>query len=348
MQKKILLISGSILLALILIIVGFLAWASSRSISDEDYRNGYIWAYDRPFAEAKTDIILTTWNIGFGYDFSVNGISVADKEHYATNIEKIQNLIRKINPDILLAQEVDMYSSRSYEDNQPLLLSEALNAKMAAFIHIWSKNYVLYPSMFNPWRQYGKVNSGQAVVSKFPILEQTRYDLAQPKSMGIKNIQYMTRAVQKVKLDVNGKELYILNLHLDSSDIENRMEQAEKIIEIFRELDKSGAAVIIAGDFNCAPSYASKLGGFPIYMQSEFVGDETFNTFYNEPGLTSAITKDEYLANEKSFLTYPSGRELMQIDHVFYNGKIKMISAEVIKGENGSDHNPILFTFEFN
>ena len=348
MLKKIILISGSVLIGIILIIVGFLAWASARNMSDEDYQKGILLTFDQPLPEAKTDIVLATWNIGFGYDFSVNGISFADKEHYEQNMNKIKNLLQQINPDILAVQEADINSARSYEDNQPLLLSEAMNANMSAFLPTWSKNYILYPSVFNPSKQYGKINSGSALISKYSILEQTRYDLNQPKSMGIKNIQYMTRAIQKIKLNINGKELIILNLHLDSSDKENRKEQAEKVVEIFRELDKGGAAVIITGDFNCPPSYASQLSDFPIYMQSDFIGDGTYNVFFNEPGLSSVISKDEYLTNEKDFLTYPSGRELMQIDHVFYNGKIKKISAEVIKGENGSDHNPVVFTFRFN
>mmetsp|Transcript_17387 Transcript_17387/g.17324 ORF Transcript_17387/g.17324 Transcript_17387/m.17324 type:complete len:145 (+) Transcript_17387:324-758(+) len=54
-----------------------------------------------------------------------------------------------------------------------------------------------------------------------------------------------------MKIRINGREIWVINTHLDHITEEERLEQAMKLIDWLRPMMNS--AIIVMGDFNCVP-----------------------------------------------------------------------------------------------
>lgn len=64
--------------------------------------------------------------------------------------------------------------------------------------------------------------------------------------------------------------------------------------------------VIIAGDFNVTPSYATRKHDFPddSYGVVDYRGEKTIDIILEENSLRTAISKEAYIKNEKIYDIY--------------------------------------------
>jgi endonuclease/exonuclease/phosphatase family metal-dependent hydrolase len=184
---------------------------------------------------------------------------------------------------------------------------------------------------------FGKMLSGQAVLSRWPILSAKRVVLEKPDSKPFYyNALYLDRLVQVVKVKIRDRDIIILNVHLEAFDRETREKQAVKLLEIYRSL-KNDYPVLVIGDFNSIPPDARQKNNFSDEPGVDFANDNTVGLFLVEKSLSVA---------EPVTFTFPSDSPTRKLDHIFYNhDKITLIKSWVSKGIDSSDHLPLLIEF---
>ncbi|MEM7551060.1 MAG: endonuclease/exonuclease/phosphatase family protein [Bacteroidota bacterium] len=336
MLKKILgFLFKFILLPILLVFAIFYIWGSS-SHSDKDYYTR-IESYEYKKFYPNDTFSVMTYNIGFLSGMTNNLPVESEPDLYQSNLEKAIELISTKSPDFVGFQEIDFDSKRSLGVNQLDKIGIGAAYPYGAVSVNWDKNYVPFP-YWPPAIHYGKMLSGQAILSKYSFVNNRRITLEKPKSAPFYyNAFYLDRLIQIVQVDV-GRPLILINVHLEAFDQETRESQAEYLLEVVNDYTKN-YPVILMGDFNSRPPFATE----------QLNNEKTISLFLENPYLEVAVTKDRYLKNEQAYFTFSSGEPYEKLDYIFYTKKtLKLLSSDVIK-EAGeiSDHLPVMMEFTF-
>lgn len=339
---------ASLLVILIVAFISFYFWASASPVSRTLYENGMIYV-NRPAAYADQKepgpvFRLMTYNIGFASGMD-NAQAVSSKEFsYKLNRESIYKILDIIKPDILLMQEIDFASSRSFDEDQARVIMEYRNFRAAAIAPNYSKNYVPFPYGL-PDVNWGRMHSGQTVHSSLPIVNNLIFRLRKPDFSFLYMAFYLERSLQHVVINTPVGKLHVLNVHLEAWDKATREVQAHQILKYYNEI--KDAPVILAGDFNVTPHYATVQHDFPdVQGQTDYRGEKTIQSIIEESDLRLAIDKDRYLKDEKHYMTYPSDKPHMRIDFIFGNNHIEFLQSDVVHDNvRGSDHRPVYADF---
>jgi len=146
------------------------------------------------------------------------------------NLDTIAGVIRKLNPDVVALQEVDVNTRRSGNINQAVLLGE--KTAMQAYF---------FKAIDHDGGEYGIAILSKLEVSSFkqyplPTIAETK---GEPRILGTVTLK-----------SKDGKELLFACTHLDAqSNSQNRLLQIREINSI---LKKNPFPVIIAGDLNAS------------------------------------------------------------------------------------------------
>ncbi len=340
----------TIIAAGLIILVGlfgiFILWGSSKTVSDEVYTNGIIIDGPGTPEKGKRTYSIMTYNVGYASGMANSMPDVPGKDFFDKNLQTMIEMIAAHNPDILCVQEIDIESKRSLHVDQVGQINQKIGYVDAAFAPNFSKNYVPFP-YWPPSAHWGRVYSGQAVFSTLPLKDQKIMHLDPPEIYSwIYNLFYIGRAIQRTHVTINGQKVYIFNVHLEAWDGDTREKQARRLLELYSEVKDH--PVIIAGDFNVTPSYATRKHDFPddSYGIVDYRGEKTIEIILSENTLSTAISRKRYLSNEHKFMTYTSVNPHMKIDYIFYNNRIKPVRSYVIeKKVEASDHRPLFMEF---
>lgn len=248
------------------------------------------------------------------------------------NSKEIGNFIKSQNADIVAFQEIirhfdesvfDMYKSEKH-------IKEIIGKKLpySFFGPQWIADAMRKNG--NIHRDFnGFVEQGNEIISKFPILNATNEFYHKHYSLELEWANFHTedhpRCVQIVELNVNGKNLQILNLHglysRDKQDSKRTLNQCRYILEAAK---RKNIPTIIAGDFNLFPETKS-IG----ILNKEFKN-----------------LVDEYKV-KSTRPTFDDGTDKGNniVDYIFVNDKIKVNEFGVIN-TNISDHLPLILDFD--
>ena len=135
--------------------------------------------------ETGKPLTLVSWNVGYGAlgdnaDFFMDGgtsVYTADKARLGSNLEGIRDRLIALNPDLIILQEVDINSSRSYGTDERMLLKEAMPGAYDAFAYNYKALYVPYPVP-----PLGHVESGLYTLSRSEARTVERISLPCPFS----------------------------------------------------------------------------------------------------------------------------------------------------------------------
>ena len=322
----IILAGGSFLAALSLIL--FYLWAKSGNYPQARYAE--IVDYQRDVQSSSGDeFTAITYNIGY-LSGMTNNLPVNREKHlFIENRERAIAALSAFNPDFIGLQELDIDSQRSYRINQMEVLATALGFSQGAIAINWDKNYVPFPPLPIS-THFGKILSGQAVLSKYPIQKNERLVLEKVASNPFfYNALYLDRVAQVAEIDIRGRTLILINVHLEAFDRPTRLKQTEFLLGLFASY-ASDYPVLMLGDFNS-----------PLPPDTR---EPTINRLLEEPGMRSAVPA-ENLKNATVF-TFPSDNPQTKLDYIFYNpDKIDLLEWRVIKEVAASDHLPLMMTF---
>ena len=295
---------------------------------------------------AGEEIKLLCWNIGYGglgkaSDFFMDGgdnVQAADEAQVKAYLAGIKETVDSVNADILMLQEVDSNSARSYGIDQRTYFGGSDDN--AAYAMNYSCKFVPFPLP-----PIGRVNSGLYTLSEgYAIDRAERHALPCPFSWPVSTAN-LKRCLLVSYLPVEGsdKQLVLVNLHLEAyDDGEGKIAQTKQLREFISAEYEKGNYVIAAGDFNQV--FPGSLDAYP----------------NSHPELWTPGALDENMLPEGWILAYdmsvPTCRLLNQpyepedekntqhyvIDGFILSPNVELINLETMdEGFENSDHNPV-------
>ncbi|MBL7664026.1 MAG: endonuclease/exonuclease/phosphatase family protein [Bacteriovoracaceae bacterium] len=336
-----------ILVTILLMPVVFLWWASLTPLTPGK-SNAVISKVDPAFIPATSrpkKLTIMTWNVAFmhGPGSEGTGYVKLPAEIYQQKLAEAAALIKKSGADLVLLQEIDMASSRTYFVDQVAELAKQAGLNYYATAVSWANNYIPFP-YWPITQQFGVMNSGGAVLSRFPIEKNELLLFEHPTTNAWwYNLFYLYRYSQAVQIKIAKDYYWVLNQHLEAFDKVSRQAQATQLIhQIHQYHQKDSPILIVGGDLNAIAQES--------FMNKNYFGDSvdfyrpdsTIDLIRTTSPLKDSITVEEYLLNEKHYYTYPAHQADRKLDYLFVNEKFKINSAKVIQSVTISDHLPYL------
>lgn len=352
-MKKALKIAGIVLLALLILVLGYVAYVFLDYHRIED--NLPLTAEGAAAGEVKagTAYTVVSYNMGFGayesdYSFFMDGGTESwawSKERLDTNLKNIAELLKEQNADFYFVEEVDIDATRSYHRNEADLLRGALTG----YSSVWGQNYDS-PFLFWPLTQpHGASESGLMTFSSAPIVSSLRRSL--PIETGVMKLVDLDRCytVSRVPME-NGKELVLYAVHLSAytSDGVIADEQAEMLLSDMQSEYEKGNYCICGGDFN------KDLLGNSEEVFGISAGDYTWaqplpEELFRDKNITLVPPLDPenpVPSCRNADAPYHEGQYVVTVDGFLVSDNVTVNSATVIDtGFAYSDHNPVTMTF---
>ena len=180
--------------------------------------------------------IVMTWNIRFGaarspfFGDSCGDSVILKKEHVEANMDKVAAKIQEIDPDIILLQEVDIFSKRSGYVNQVQYLLDNTSMNYGCFASVWQADYIASDGI-------GRMNMGNAILSKYELSEAERIQLRlRTDQSDLVKYFYLRRNILKVRIPE--LDLYAVNIHATAfATDDTKQKHIGKYIEVLSEIN---------------------------------------------------------------------------------------------------------------
>lgn len=359
---RIILLSLFGLIGLLVVVIGFIALsdvlvnrfqAGERTPAQE-----YEAAELQPAPPPERALKVMSYNIKFGgaridFFFDCYGDRVVmSQAEVLHNLKQLAAKIKAINPDVLFLQEVDIDSKRAaYVDQLQFLLDHtALN--YGTYASQWDVAYV-------PRNGLGKVNSGNAILARWPLRNSLRIGLRQISEQSVlTRFFYLRRNLLRAELELGGRTLALLNTHLTAyAKDDTRRQQLETLKAEMDQLAGKSDVLIAGGDLNTLPPGTEKTSNFPDSAckgkDADFVMDDyTRELSWLEPfyeAYNDVIPLATYQADEARYYTHTTngnGYWNRRLDYLFSTGRwqkgaVHQGDAKGPPSMKISDHAPI-------
>lgn len=207
-----------------------------------------------------------------------------------------------------------------------------------AFAHNYKCNFVPFP-----WPPIGKVSSGLATYTTLAVTEATRESLPVPFTWPVR-VANLKRCllIERVPVADTGKELVLINLHLEAyDDGEGKAAQTKQLMDIIGAEYRNGNYVIAGGDFN---QTFEGVSAYPVlndaYWQPGKLSNADlpsgFRYLYDESSPTCRLLNQPYTGDRERSQFYV-------IDGFLVSDNLKVNHTETIDlNFKNSDHNPVV------
>ena len=353
-MKKVLKILLILVLVILVAVGGLLGWLTAT-----EYKPADVEAVDfRPAAEgtlpalsAEGSFTVLSWNIGYaglgaGSDFFMDGGKDARSADKMTVSEYLAGIYATLysgedTPDLILLQELDIDSSRTYGIDE--------TAQLAASNGVFALNYSC-PFVPIPFPPMGKVNGGLYTTTDYRITEAERIALPCPFSWPLR-IANLKRCLLVSYLPIEGsdKQLVLVNLHLEAyDDGEGKIAQTQMLNEFLQSEYAKGNYVIAGGDFNQV--FPGSLDVYPNTHPENWIPGVLTEDLL-PAGWTLAYdlsTPSCRLLNQPYDPTDTVNTQYYVIDGFILSPNIVLESVETLDlGFADSDHNPVRISVSF-
>jgi endonuclease/exonuclease/phosphatase family metal-dependent hydrolase len=152
---------------------------------------------------------------------------------------------------------------------------------------------------------------GNVILSRYPIVHHSEYDLTWRTCE--------PRNCQRADLEIGGQLLHVYNVHLGTAVLERRY-QAKRLASFVHDRRVTGPKVLL-GDFN------------------EWVRGLATKT------LTALFGSVDISTHLKRRRTYPGLFPVVHLDHIYYDGPVKVLRVEMPRTRRSlmaSDHLPLV------
>ena len=345
-----------ITLLVIVLVIAALAGAgviylTVNEYKPEDIENVDIYGTTSKNVSPGDTLTVLTYNIGYGadddkHDFFMDGgttVTTESADNITANMQGIIETITAQDADINFIQEVDIDSKRSYSIDEANLISAALPESSIGFATNFLCKYIPYPVTDN----VGKINSGILTSNKFNVETAERISLTNGFTWPVSTCQIKRcLLVERVPLVDSGKELVLINLHLDAyDDGEGKEAQYKELCEFMQLEYAKGNYVIAGGDFNGVLPSVDK-SKYPL-VNTEYFEPATITTS-NLSGGWKYCTDDSLPTSRLLNEPYDKTSENTQyyvIDGFICSPNTIVESTKTIDTEfKYSDHNPVVVT----
>jgi len=268
-----------------------------------------------------------TYNIGYLSGMTNNTANWKDNSFTELHYNQLINLIDTENPDLIAFQEIDYHSKRSsWIDLHDSLTTRFYPWSVKAIN--WDNNYVPFP-YWPPRVNFGRILSGQSVMSKWELADPQREVLAKVKSNPFYyNAFYLDRLLVSAKVEHPIHNFLLMNVHSEAFDTLTRNEQLTDVYGKFKTASQN-QPVIIAGDFNASPE--SGESGIRLFLNDSTIGCAGFQP------------------DQPNYFTFSSGNPQERIDYLFYTKKdfAELSGRVAVEFGEISDHLPVMARLKF-
>jgi len=305
----------------------FLAYSMQPGVSSEEFPVSEIknFSIQNPVASGSDKLTVISYNMGYGSGIRNNKIPIADRAELMKNLDEMVARLGESKADLIFLQEVDFRAHRTFDVDEMRYLAEKLGMPYGAYTLTWNKKYVAWP-YWPPSSHFGRVVSGQAVLSRYPILTQQLLEFPKPSENAFwYNWFYLDRIVQHLTLQVGDKAMSVYNVHLEAFAEESREEQLHTLQRMVKA--DPASYKMVAGDFNLASQMAADAKDDDKSRDRKgLLGD-----FSKTTGLQDAIT-------DPKIYSMPSWKPDKLIDHIFYSAKFHLLKSGNLSDSQASDH----------
>ena len=253
-------------------------------------------------------------------------------------------VVAAADPDFLLAQEVDVYATRSWHIDEAALMRAVLPEHGSVYAQNYDSPYLFWP-LTEP---HGASKSGLLTFSRFRVDSALRRSL--PIETGFTKFLDLDRCYSVTRLPVEGGgELCIYNAHLSAYTTDGTIadEQLKMLLGDMAAEYAAGNYVICGGDFNkdLLGNSAEIFG----VSGEDYTWAQPFPTHLIPEGITPVSSLDAaepvpscrnadrpYDRNESFQLT---------VDGFLVSANVEAVSTVVDTGFAWSDHNPVMLEF---
>ncbi len=305
---------------------------------------------------------IVTYNVGFGsyspsYSFFMDtstwkngtvttgiygkGLSRSDVEK---NTSGSADVLKSLDADFVLLQEVDTPSTRSYGVDMKSYYEGTFPQMCSTFAVNFHSSWLNLPLM-DP---HGIANAGLLTLSYYKCTEAER--ISYPVSDSVTKVADLDRCFSLQRYPVkNGKELVVINSHMSAYDEGGviRTQQLEMLISYMEDEYAKGNYIIVGGDFNHAlgEEYVS---AFPNEMAKpdwvNILRDEDLPSSFR---IVKPSTGFEYATCRSADIPYTKGVNYETIvDGFLVSDNIEAVSEVINTDYAYSDHQPVLMTFK--
>jgi endonuclease/exonuclease/phosphatase family metal-dependent hydrolase len=199
-----------------------------------------------------TALKVMAWNVKYGacrvdfwFDFWGDRTQLTTTE-VTDCLTKIAALIREYDPDVLITEEIEVGSKRSASVDMVRFLLENTNLRFGMYAATWDSRYV-------PSEGVGRINLGNAIHSRYPIVKAERIRQADRTDQDpLTATFYLKRGVARAELDLGGgRTVAIYGVHTEAYDQDGTK---QKQIKQLYDLAKAETLPwMMGGDFNELP-----------------------------------------------------------------------------------------------
>ncbi|MBR1931885.1 MAG: endonuclease [Lachnospiraceae bacterium] len=303
-------------------------------------------------------ITIMTWNMGYGAlgenaDFFMDGgkgVMTASKAQVEEHLAQLAEVISACGADAVFLQEADRDSTRSHgidemSELERLFQDAGAAYGNAAFAYNFKVKFIPYPLP-----PIGKVNGGILTFSNLDVESAERVQLPCPFTWPVRLVN-LKRCLMLERIPVldeageqTGKELVLVNLHLEAYDSgEGKVAQTKMLREILQAEVDRGNYVIAGGDFNQTFSSVDDQM-YPEYEGNWHCGELDVTEF----GADFNFVMDNSSPTCRSLDQPYAGADWTQFQYYMIDGFIvsKNLKVESAKTKNlefvSTDHNPVL------
>ncbi len=253
-MKKILKILLVLILVVVLAVAGLFGYLTLTEYKPADIEQLTPLCVDEaaPVIGDGASLKILSWNIGYaglgaGSDFYMDGgkdTASADKVTVNKYLDGISSTILEGDSDLVLLQEVDINSSRTYSIDESEVLRRGTSYR--ALNH----SCAFVPLPVN--EPIGKVHAGLMTISDYKVDRAERHQLPCPFTWPVRTAN-LKRCLLVNYLPIEGsdKQLVLVDLHLEAYDSgEGKIAQTLQLMELLEKEYQNGNYVIVGGDFN--------------------------------------------------------------------------------------------------
>jgi endonuclease/exonuclease/phosphatase family metal-dependent hydrolase len=268
---------------------------------------------DAPRVLAQTDRVrVLAYNIAHGRGLSESNWAAGDRP---ARLAEIAALLREVNADVVVLNEVDFRSAWSGHENQAAALARAAGYRF----WVEQRNLDLQVGWWS-------IKSGNAVLSKHPLRDPQLIDY--PGYAGWESLAAGKKRGLVCTVEFPSGPVRLIAVHLSHRSESVRVKSAQ----ILRDLSTSGGVpLVLAGDFNSAPA------GFAGHARTTS-GENAVELLLADGGFHAS-------ASETGPATFPANAPGQTIDWILHPRTWRVIDHRVIDTQL-SDHRPVAADFE--
>ena len=205
----------------------------------------------------QDQVKVVTWNIRFGagrlpwFIDSCGEKALANYDSVEIIMQKIADTLNVMEADIVLLQEVDIESKRSGFMDQVQFLLNNTNLNYGAYASMMEVDFVFSDGL-------GRINTGNAILSKFELTEAKRIKLRlRTDQSTLVQYGYARRNILKAKipeLSQGTKDFYVVNIHATAFATDDTKKQhINKYLETLSDIQNNNDYFVTGGDLNSVP-----------------------------------------------------------------------------------------------